>query len=108
MRGNLMQYEFEPIAKIWRFHVIYFVVTMALSWSMFPFPTSFSMFLVSMLSALGIVLDVMKKSMAAHILAVAIGLGTPVVVFATLLPYQTILFFACFTGLLYLVREHLF
>ena len=103
-----MEHQFKPIPRLWRFHLIYLVVTMALSWSMYPFPTSLSMFLVSMLCAVGILLDLMKKSMATHLLAVAIGLGTPMVLLAGLVPYQTMLFFACFVGWLYTLREYLF
>ena len=84
---------FVPIQGIWRFHLIYLLVTMVLGGAIFPFSQFISVLLISGVCAFGIILAFSKRLVAAHVLAAAIGLGTPVVVFASLLPAQTAIFF---------------
>ncbi len=100
--------QFEPIPDIWRFHLIYMVVTIAMGWSAFPYVVFSSLFLIAGLCAFGLIVAYFRWFMTAHVLALAIGLGTPVVVFGGLLPSQTIIFFVCLIGGIFLGRRFLF
>ena len=102
-----MEHQFDPIPRLWRFHLIYLVVTLALSWSIYPFPTSLSMLVISCLCVSGIWCDVRNQDMSSYILAIVVGLGTPVVLFTRIVPYQTILFLSCLIAFFFLLREHL-
>lgn len=96
------------VPGIWRFHVIYLFVTLLMGLAIFPYSQFISLLLLSGVCAFGIVLSVSRRFVAAHILAVAIGLGAPVVVFARLLPVQTVVFFLCLVIGLIMVRRFLF
>jgi hypothetical protein len=87
--------QFEPVPRIWLFHLIYLFVTLSLAASIlrFSYFVSLSLIFITAVCALGLLLVWLRRFMAAHILAVAIGLGAPVVVFARLWPLQTILLF---------------
>ena len=99
---------FAPVPGIWRFHLIYLLVTMAIGGAIFPFSQFISVLLISAVCAFGIILAFSKRLMAAHVLAAAIGLGTPVVVFASLLPAQTAIFFLLLIFGISMVRRFLF
>ncbi|HEX9924709.1 MAG TPA: hypothetical protein VGD99_18785 [Anaerolineae bacterium] len=86
----MMELKFEPVPGIWRFHLIYLVVTGAIGWSFFPYSAFASLFLISGVCIFGIFLAVYNQLLATHILALAIGLGTPVVVLAGLRPLPTL------------------
>lgn len=103
-----MEHQFDPIPRLWRFHLIYLIVTLALSWSIYPHPTSLSILIVSALCLSGIWCDLQDEHTSTHILAVVIGLGTPVVLLTRIVPYQTILFLSCLIGLFFLLREYFF
>lgn len=96
------------VPGIWRFHVIYLLVTLVMGLAIFPYSQFISLLLLSGVCAFGLILSVSRRFMAAHILAVAIGLGAPVVVFARLLPAQTVIFFLCLLIGLTLIRRFLF
>jgi hypothetical protein len=100
--------QFEPIPGIWRFHLIYFFVTLAMGWSFFPYAVFASLLVIAGVCVVGLVLVYIRWFLATHILALAIGLGTPVVVFGGLLPLHTlILFFLLISGIT-MARKTLF
>lgn len=99
---------FVPVSGIWRFHLIYLLVTMALGGAIFPFSQFISVLLISGVCAFGIILAFSKRVIAAHILAAAIGVGTPIVVFASLLPAQTAIFFLVLIFGISMIRRFLF
>jgi len=100
--------SFVPVPGIWRFHLIYLLVTMALGGAIFPFSQFISVLLISGVCAFGIILAFSKRLMAAHVLAAAIGLGTPIVVLANLLPAQTAIFFLLLIFGISMLRRFLF
>lgn len=99
---------FQPIPGLWRFHVMYLCVTMAMGWSFFPYATSLSLLLVTAACVAGIVCSRLQWFMASHILALAIGLGTPVVVFAGLRWHHTLLMFSLLLVVIFIKRKSLF
>lgn len=99
---------FMPIPDIWRFHLIYLLVTMAIGGAIFPFSQFASVLLISGVCAFGIVLAFSEQLMAAQVLAATIGLGTPIVVFARLLPAQTAILFLFLIFGISMVRRLLF
>lgn len=103
-----MEPQFEPLPGIWRFHLIYLVVTTAMGWSFFPYSSFASLFLIAVICLGGLVLACFQRLLATHILALAIGLGTPVVVIAGLLPFQTFTLFALLLLGIVLARKTLF
>lgn len=99
---------FEPIPGIWRFHLIYLFVTVGLSWSFFPYALFASLFLVAGICMVGIFLAYYKQLLATHILALAIGLGTPIVVLARLWVIHTLILFLLLIFTIILIRHILF
>lgn len=101
-------YYFQPIPGLWRFHVMYLFVTSAMAWSFFPYATYLSLFLVAATCVAGIVCSRLQWFMASHILALAIGLATPVVIFAGLRWYHTALMFLLLLAGIFVKRKSLF
>lgn len=101
---------FEPVPRIWLYHVIYLVVTVLLAASIVRFSTlvAASLLLISAICVTGIGLARRRRYLAAHLLAVAIGLGAPVVVCAHLLPLQTVLLFLALILGTFIFRRTLF
>ena len=106
-RGKLWL-AFEPVPGIWRFHLIYLLVTVAMGLSMVPYPQGISLFLLGGACLAGIGLCLFQRILAAHILALAIGLVAPVVVLAKLPIVQTTIFLAGLIGVIFLARRYLF
>lgn len=105
----MIEQQFEPVPGIWRFHLIYLVITIAMGWSIFPFPTFATMLLISLLCFFGILLALTRKwSLESHVLAVAIGFGTPIVIFGRLLLFQALIVFLILILVLLLAHKHLF
>ena len=104
----MMELKFEPVPGIWRFHLIYLVVTGALAWSFFPYSAFASLFLISGVCIFGLFLAVYNQLLATHILALAIGLSTPVVVLAGLRPLPTLVLLSLLTFGIILGRKILF
>ena len=100
--------SFEPVPRIWRFHAIYLVVTLVLGLSTFPYPVFASMFLVAAVCLLGLITAMLNWALAAHILAVAIGLGTPVVFVGRLTTTPTLVIFTLLIAGVYVGRKFLF
>lgn len=100
---------FEPVPRIWLYHVIYLVVTVLLAASIVRFSTlvAASLLLISAICVAGIGLARRRRYLAAHLLAVAIGLGAPLVVCARLLPLQTLLLFLALILGTYIFRRTL-
>lgn len=96
------------VPGIWRFHLIYLFVTLAMGLSIYPYSQFVSLLLISGVCAFGILLAFSNRPMAAHVLAVSIGLGAPVVVLAFLLPVQTVLFFLFLIFGITMIRRFLF
>lgn len=101
-------YHFQPIPGLWRFHVMYLLVTVAMGWSFFPYATALSLLLVAASCVAGIICSRLQWFMASHILALAIGLGTPVVIFAGLRWYYTVLMFLVLLAAIFVKRKSLF
>ncbi len=101
---------FEPAPRIWLFHLAYLLVTLALAASIFSYSqvVSMSLLLISSVCTFGMVLVRLRRLTAAHLLAVAIGLGVPIVVCTRLWPIQTIILFLVLTIGIFLVRRSLF
>lgn len=102
----MVSHDFVP--GIWRFHAIYLCVTGVLALCFFPYALYISLFFIASACAMGIVLTASKRLLASHILALAIGLGTPVVVMGNFLPYQSIAFFGLLIGSIAGARKLLF
>jgi hypothetical protein len=85
--------DFVPIPGIWQFHVAYLVVTSILGVAAFPYSQFASLLLISGVCAVGIILAFSRYSVVAYILALAIVFASPIVVFAGLLPVQTVILF---------------
>ncbi len=94
-QNNLWQsnYRFIPIPGIWRFHLIYLVIISLMALSVFPFYLYVSLLIISGICVFGLLLSYFKRLLATQVLALAVGLGSPIVVFAVLLPAQTIILF---------------
>jgi hypothetical protein len=92
----------------WCFHLFYWIVTAALSWAFFPRQTYSSFLLVAGLCLVGLLLARRRYERAAHILALAIGIGTPVVVFLRPSPLLTLAFFVVVIAAAFAVRKTLF
>lgn len=103
-----MTHRFEPVPGIWRFHLIYLFVTASLGWSYFPYATYSSFLLISTLCAVGMLLAYVQWSLETHILAVVVGLGTPVVVFGALSLFPTAILFSLMTLGVFLGRRVFF
>ena len=101
---------FEAVPRIWLFHLVYLLVTVALAISILRFSTlvSFSLLLISFAAGVGVLLARTHRLVAAHILAVAIGLGAPIVVCARLWPNQTVILFIFLVSGIFMARRSLF
>ncbi len=99
---------FTPIPGMWRFHVIYMTITLVMAWSAYPFSLFASLLVISGACGLGMVLAFYKRFMATQILALTIGLGSPIVIFAKLLPVQTVVFLSVLVLGFTLIRRSLF
>lgn len=102
--------DFQAVPRIWLFHLTYLIVTVALAASIFSYSpaVSASLLIVSVTCALGIFLVRLRQVMIAHVLAVAVGLGAPLVVCGRLLPYQTLLLFTMLLAVIFIARKSLF
>lgn len=102
--------EFHPVPGIWRFHLAYLFVTLAMGWSFSPYNSTLttSLLLVAGACFVGMLLAFWRQVRAAHMLALAIGLGTPVVVFAGLWFVHTILLFAALLSGIFVGRDDIF
>lgn len=100
--------HFEPVPGLWRFHLIYFFITMALGWSFFPYSLFASLFLIAAACVFGLLLAYFRKLLATHILALAIGLSAPVVVLARLLLHHTFILLSILILGIVLARKTLF
>jgi hypothetical protein len=103
-----MEPPFEPIPGIWRFHLIYLLVTAALVWAFFPHRPYGSFIVVVGLCLAGLLLAHRRLEQASHILALAIGLGMPVVFFLRPSPLLTLGFFAAVIAAVFVARKILF
>jgi len=99
---------FKPIRGIWIFHMVYLIVTIAIALSAFPHALFVSLLLISAFSAVGLLLAVTQQFMASQVLALAIGVGSPIIIFATLSPLFTVALFLLLTLLFATVRKWLF
>jgi len=99
---------FDPIPGLWRFHVLYLAVTSVMGWAFFPYRTFVSLFLIAAGCAVGLLFSYIKLKMASHILALAIGLGTPVVVFAGMAWWHTGVLFIILLSAIFVFRHELF
>ena len=102
--------SFEPVPRIWLYHLIYLLVTIMLAISILRFShlVSTSLLLISAICMVGILLARVRRQLAAHVLAVAIGLGAPIVVCARLFPGQTLLLFLVLISGIAIFRRFLF
>ena len=102
--------DFEPVPRIWLFHVIYLVVTTMLAASMFQYSASLalSMFMVAIMSLGGVLLARLRHSRSAHILALTVGVSAPIILCTRMLPYQTIIFISLLVLGIFLARRTLF
>lgn len=102
--------HFEPVPRLWLFHLIYLFVTISLAASIlrFSYFVSLSLLFITTMCAIGLSLACLRHFMAAHVLAVAIGLAAPVVVFTRLGPLQTILLFFFLVLSIFVTRRSLF
>lgn len=103
-----MEPSFEPVPGIWRFHLIYLLVTAALVWAFFPHRPYLSFVLVVGLCLIGLLLARYHYERAAHIMALAIGLGLPVVFFWRPSLWLTAGFFVALIAAVFAVRKVLF
>ena len=108
LQSKMEPTKFEPIPGIWRFHLIYLLVTAALVWAFFPHRPYPSFILVAGLCLVGLLLAHRHQEQWAHILALAIGLGLPVVFFLRPSPLLTVGFFAAVIAAVFAVRKILF
>jgi len=101
---------FEPVPRIWLYHLIYLMVTIMLAISILRFShlVSTSLLLISAICLVGILFTRVRRELAAHVLAVAIGLGAPIVVCARLFPTQTLLLFLVLISGITIFRRFLF
>ena len=99
---------FQPIPGLWRFHLLYLVVTAVMGWSYYPYDTSTSLLLVAGFCVLGLIFSRQQWHIASHVLALAIGLGTPLVVFLGLSWGQTAVMFVPLLLSIAYFRRHLF
>lgn len=102
--------SFEPVPRIWLYHLIYLLVTIMLAISILRFShlVSTSLLLISAICLVGILFARVRREFAAHVLAVAIGLGAPIVICARLFPAQTLLLFLVLISGITIFRRFLF
>lgn len=100
----------QPVPRIWLFHLIYFLVTAALSLSILSYSrwVALSLLLITMLCGVGMLLAGFRRLLAAHVLAVTAGIGAPLVLFSRLWPGQTVVLLAALIIGVYLARRLLF
>ncbi len=105
--GPLSSFEFEAVPRIWLFHLIYFLVTGVLSLSVVQYSTgvAISLLLMTLACTAGMILAGFKRLLATHILAIAVGLIAPVIVFGRLGPLSTSLLFTGLVAGIFLVRR---
>ena len=101
---------FESVPRVWLFHLTYFVVTILLAASIlrFSYNVAVSLVLIAVICAVGVLMARFRKLVGAHVLAVTIGLGTPIVVCARLWPNQTLLLFLTLLFGIFMFRRFLF
>ena len=105
---NSRKHRFEPLPGIWRFHAIYLFVSASLGWSFFPYSVYASFLMISLVSAIGLILAFTEKQLVAHMLALAIGLITPAVALIRLVPLHTLIIFALLIFGIFRYRKVLF
>lgn len=99
-----------PVPRIWLFHLIYFFVTGVLSVSIFQYSpaVALSLLLMTLACAGGMLLARFRRSLYAHVLAVAVGLTAPIIIFGRLWPLQTLLFFTGLALVVFIIRRFIF
>ena len=102
--------QVKPVPRIWLFHLIYLVVMVMLAASVlrFSYLVSVSLLVIAGVCMVGITLARVGRGLAAHILAVSVGLGAPIVVCAKLLPMQTVVLFGLLLLSVFTLRRVLF
>lgn len=104
-----MKYRFRPIEGLWRFHLIYMLVMLVLSWSFFPYHLVYRSFLMlSLFAFVGLVAIRVEWHIVSHVFALVLGLSSPIVFFAQLIWWQAVLLVGVLSLLVYVMREHLF
>lgn len=103
-----MREHFRPIPGLWRFHLIYFLVTLIMGWGFFPYALYLSLVLIAVICFFGIVCSALKWFAISHVLALVIGLGTPMVVIGQMNWIVTVLTFLLLFGIVFRFRRDLF
>lgn len=103
-----MDYNFRPIEGLWRFHLIYMIVMLIMAWSFFPIITYQSFLMVGLFAFVGLVSFAGKWQLVSHILAVVIGLVSPIIFFAQVGWWQTIVLILILSVIGFAVRKVLF
>lgn len=72
--------EFNPVPGIWRFHLIYLILSASMAWAFLPYdPVYQSLVLVVGFCMLGLLMALGRQILAAHVMALTVGLGLPIV-----------------------------
>ncbi|MEM7334193.1 MAG: hypothetical protein AAF490_19055 [Chloroflexota bacterium] len=103
-----MNYEFEPIDGLWRFHFIYLILMVMLGLSFFPEKLYLSFFVIAGGTLIGLGASRLKWHLLSHVFAVVVGLLSPVIFFASLLWWHTLIAFVAMAILGFILREFLF
>lgn len=102
-------FEFKPVPGIWRFHLIYLVLALGMAWAFLPYSPVFqSLLIVAGFCVLGILLCVVRQTLAAHIVALTIGLGTPIVFIFRPVPLPTTIIFLVLLAIVVHYRDEFF
>lgn len=99
-----------PVPRIWLFHLIYFFVTGVLSLSTFQYSpaVALSLLLMTLACTGGMLLARLRRPLIAHVLAIAVGLTAPIIIFGRLWPLQTLLLFSGLALAIFLIRRFIF
>ena len=103
-----MNYEFEPIDGLWRFHLIYLILMVILGMSFFPEKLYLSFLVVSGVALVGLLAARINWHLTSHVFAVVIGLLSPVIFFASLLWWHTAVILLIMIVLGFVLKGYLF
>ena len=104
----MMKYEFDPIDGLWRFHLIYLVLMVILGLSFFPLELYLSYFVVASAALIGLGAARLEWHLTSHVFAVVIGLLSPIIFFASMLWWHTLIALLVMLIIGFILREYLF
>ena len=97
-----------PIEGFYRYHIIYFSVSAILAWAFYPYQVYVSFGMMGILCVMGLVFLFVDRYVLSQVVALAVGLGAPIIFFAQLTFIGTMVLFGILLAGGYAARDLLF